>query len=162
MGLPAVAATVSSAFNQIPAEKKSAAINWLRKATDGGVANMKQAIGFAAKNELNATIVAEGLVRNGVPQESVSSMFDNSPNGAAIRASLMKIGRGLIATEDAQRPGLSASVGDTASDLLRADLVKSLVRAFGSVESARKVQMALATLRESDFEWYSALKTKMA
>lgn len=161
MALPAVASAVTTAYQAIPDSAKTKAMSWLKKATGGTVATVAQATGYAKANESQAVVVAEALVRHGAPVETVNRMFTSSPNAVKIRASLVALGAQLIAVGDNSRVGLNASSTDTASDVMRLELVKCLVRAFGSVSQARKVQTALATLRADDFDWFQAVNTSL-
>jgi hypothetical protein len=156
MAIVPLASAVSTAYSAIPADKKAKAMAWMRKATAGTVTNIKKAMDYAASNEAGAAIVAEGLVRHGAPVGSLSDAFVG-PNGAAIRASLVALATTLIQSEDTGRPGLNASQGDIARDALRKELCGSLIRHFGSLENARRVQTALSTLRQEDFDWYRAV-----
>lgn len=160
MAVPIVATAVTSAYSAVPQRYKQQALAWAKKASGDAVTNVKQMAAFAATSPAAAVTVAEGLVRHGAPVEATEAIFSNLTNAAQIRANLVNLGRSLITQEDATRPGLNASVPDTANDKLRKELCSSLVRAFGSVKSARKVQMALATLREADFDWYESIITR--
>lgn len=157
MGVPAVAAAVTSAYQAIPASAKDQAMGWLKKATKGTVATVTQAATYAKSNESQAVVVAEALVRHGAPVEVVEKMFTSSPNAEVIRTSLLALGAQLIAVGDDKRVGLSASSTDTASDVMRLELTRCLVRAFGSVSQAKKIQLALATLKTGDFDWYESV-----
>lgn len=159
MGIPAIAAAgVANAYSAIPEEKKAQLKDWLKRSLGKTVDSVGAITGIAKKSEANAAIVAEGLVRAGAPVEVVSTIFSGSPNADKIRASLVSLGRQILATEDAARPGLNGTTGDAAGDVLRISLVRSLVRLCGSVAEAQKVQMALATLRQEDFDWYKAVQ----
>lgn len=157
MAAPVVASAVSAAYSAVPAKSKEQALRWVKKASGGVVTSVKSMTGFAGTSNAAAVTVAEGLVRNGAPVDAVEAIFKNMANADQIRASLLSLGRQLVEEEDGGRPGLNASVPDTANDRLRKELIEVLVRAFGSVQQARKVQMALATLREADFGWYEAV-----
>lgn len=161
MALPAVAAGAARLYGQLSSPAKTGLVNWLKKTTKGIVSNGDSVAKYAGQGEASAVVVAEGLVRYGAPYDVVAALFANTPNGAQIRASLVDLGRSLLTANDEQRPGLSASVPDTANDVMRAELIKSLVRHFGSVSNARKVQMAFATLKASDFEWYEAVQPSL-
>lgn len=147
---------LTSAAAAIPDEKKQAAFAWIKKATGGAVSTISSAMSYANKGPANAAVIAEGLVRAGAPVDMVVTALPGDIN-ANVRASLLRLGQGLIAAEDSARPGLNATVPDTANDLMRLNLGKSLVRAFGSLDNAQKVQLGLQTLRQSDFDWLRAM-----
>lgn len=155
--LPAIANGLGTVYAALPEEQRKKASTWVRKATGNAVATSQKLISYAGSSEGTAAVVAEGLVRAGAPVQKVAELFDGTANATQIRRSIIALGQSLLATEDSSRPGLNASVSDTASDVLRADLCKVLVRAFGSIDNARKVQMGLATLRAEDFDWYRSL-----
>lgn len=158
MGLPVVAAgVVTSAYDALPPAQKAKLEAWLKRASGTVVSSAKQMVNYAGKGEANSVIAAEGLVRHGANPDAIATIFDGSPNAAKIRASLISVGRNLIDIEDKARPGLNGTAPDAASDMLRRELVERCIRAFGSIESARKVQMALATLRSEDWAWYQAV-----
>lgn len=158
MAIPAIAAgVVTTAYDSLTPEKRAKLKEWASKSLGKAVNSSKQLVGLAVKDEATAAVVAEGLVRHGADPSGLLTIFESTQNGAQIRASLINLGKSLIAQEDAGRPGLNTGVADIANDRLRKELVQVLVRAFGSIEAARKVQMALSTLRADDFAWYQAV-----
>lgn len=159
MAAQAIIAGASSAYTSLSPAAKEKALGWIKKATNGAIASVSALKEYAGKGELQATVVAEGLVRAGAPVDTVSAWFNSGPNAANIRASLIKLGQSLNAAVESGRPGLQGSVADTATDSLRLELVKSLVRAFGSVENAQRVQLALSSLKSADFDWFKAMSS---
>lgn len=157
MAAPVVTSAVSAAYSAVPEKYRAQALDWVKKASGGVVTSAKSMANFAKSSDAAAVTVAEGLVRNGAPVNAVEAIFSNLANAAQVRANLIALGRQLISSEDQTRPGLNSSVPDLANDQLRKELVACLTRAFGSVAQARKVQLALFTLRESDFNWYEGL-----
>lgn len=164
MALPAMASGLTAAYKAIPDSAKTEAVAWVKNATTGAVSTAKQMLGYAKSSDNAAFIVAEGLVRSGGNAEYISRLFSGSANGLEIRKVLLSIGSSLMAQEDAGRPGLGSNgesaIDEVGRDVMRRELVESLTRAFGSISAARKVQTALATLRQSDFDWYSRVVLK--
>jgi len=136
-------------------------MSFFRTATKGAVSNIQQVANFASKGPAQAAIVGEGLIRAGAPSDEIAAIFEGHPAHAEVVASLRALGRTLLETQDTSRTGLSASPNDTANDLMRVELVGSVVRQFGSVQNARKIQTALSTLKAADFEWYEAMHSRL-
>lgn len=159
MAAPIVAG-VSAAYTALPANAKTKALQWVKKATNGAIQSVDALKQYATKGDAQAAVVAEGFVRAGAPVDEVSAWFNTGANAAQIRASLIRLGQSLNLTVEAHRPGVQGSSSDTSSDALRLRLVRSLVRAFGSVENARTVQLALDSLKSADFDWYETMATQ--
>lgn len=146
---------VRNVVELLPQENVDAAVAFVKKSAGNAykVATGGDLASIANKGLVGASIVAEGLVRAGAPSAAVAEIFEDSPLHREVFQSIVRLGKSLLQAEDKLRPGLGADTSDTARDVLRIKLGGTLTRAFGSLENARRVQMALATMTAADFEW---------
>lgn len=149
----ALVQAIQRAFNAMPAASKAKALAWLSTATKGVVTSVRQAIDYAKKNPMLASLVVEALVRNGADVMDLTSSMPKDENSASFEESLLRLAADVASKEDSQNTGLAASAPDTARDKLRQQMGRQLVRQFGSLEAARAVQIAFGTLTEADYNW---------
>lgn len=152
---------VRSVVELLPQEKVDKAVSFVKTSAGNAfnVATGGDLATVASKNVAGAALVAEGLVRAGAPSAAVAEIFNDSPMHREIFDSVVRLGKSIVQAEDGQRPGLGADAADAARDVLRIKLGGTLARAFGSLENARRIQMALATLKASDFDWLESINS---
>lgn len=150
MALPAV---VSATLAAMPAAARTGALAWMARATGGVVSSAKAAVDYVKRNPLSSALVVEALVRYGADVSTFAPYLGKGKEAEGLIQSLISLQTKASEHSDSDNLGLDASDDDTARDKLRQDMGRVLVRAFGSLDAARKVQVALDTLKERDFEW---------
>lgn len=149
----ALVSAVRTAFAALPKEALPRVLAWLGTASKGAITTVESAIAYAKKNPLTASLVIEGLIRGGAEASSLISAMGNDQASQEMALSFSRLAQDNAARIDKQHEGLGSDDADSERDALRQKMGRRLVRAFGSLDGAREVQLALETLTAKDFAW---------
>lgn len=149
----ALVSAVRGAFAALPKGALPRVLAWLGTASKGAITTVESAIAYAKKNPLTAGLVIEGLIRGGADASSLISAMGNDQASREMALSFSQLALDNAARIDKQHEGLSSDDSDTERDALRQKMGRRLVRAFGSLQGAREVQLALETLTAKDYAW---------
>jgi hypothetical protein len=165
-------ATVAKALGRIAVQAIEAygpdiqekVVEYVSKSTNNKVRNMSGVAKLASRDVTGLAVVAQGAVTAGIPADRVivSSGY-NPPEIAQLRQSLKTVEAKALAIHGAVNDSVDTDHkhrqlrDDIASDVVRVNMLKTLISAFGSLEGARKVQVALETISQADMEWYQSV-----
>lgn len=153
----ALVAAIRSAFAALPKSALPRVLSWLGTASKGAITTVESAIAYAKKNPLTAALVVEGLIRGGAEAGELISAMGSDSSSKEMAVSFGRLAAEMADKVDKQHPGLNADEADTERDVLRQQMGRRLVRAFGSLDNARQVQLALETLTAKDFAWLATV-----
>jgi hypothetical protein len=153
--------TIGSAVAQAAPEVLNKAMGYYRRVTGGKVTTQKQAIDFAKRGVDQASVIAQGLAQGGMPVNKIlpPDVARTDPALQQLHTSLTQLYGQVGAQFDQTRLSVAghADLGDTTRDVLRRDMALRLRRAFGNLENAEKIAMALQTMTHADFAWARAM-----
>lgn len=138
MAIPQIAMAAGSAVAKYGPDVYKTASDLLKKATGGKVADMAQIVPYVGKSQQRLTVVADSLIRAGVPADAVfpADIARTQPALMAMREAAMRLGDALKAQFDAGAdkviPGPSAV--DAAADVIRVKRVNAVLEVYGTEE----------------------------
>lgn len=136
MAIPALAMAAGSAAVQYGPKAYDAAKALLAKATGGKVTDASQIVDYVGKSQQRLTVVADSLIRAGVPAESIfpSDVVQTQPQLKAMRQAALGLAATLKVQFDAGAdkvlPGSTAA--DAAADVIRIKRVNAVLEIYGS------------------------------
>lgn len=160
--LPAVINTIVRTHAVLPPPAKAKVLTMIAAASGMAMASIHTAIEWAKGNPIKTALIVESLVTNGANVMEFADFFTKDQASKEYFSSLQALSESVKKASDADNMGLSADIADTTRDVLRQQMGRTLVRAFGSLDAARKVQLALDTLTEADYNWLHAIGTGRA
>lgn len=133
------------------------AMKYYRTATKGKVNTPAQAVEFAKRGVAQASIIAQGLAKGGMPVAEIlpADVARGDSALTALHTSLNQM-YGVIGSQfnaDRSDSPIHTDNTDTAKDAIRKQLLMTVRRAFGSLDNAQRVAVALETLDTNDYRW---------
>lgn len=149
---------VVGALSRVGPSVLEALFAFLSKAAGRVFTTATDVVAWVKSNPLNAAIVAQGLVQSGMSVEDLlNGQSAGSDNAKSLLDSLRSLEAKIRAKEQSSFTGVDAD-DQLVADLERVRLGKILLRAFGTYENARDVQLALNALKLEDFDWLIAMR----
>lgn len=148
---------IGSAVSKAAPGVLDTAMKYYRTATKGKVTNSAQAVEFAKRGVAQASIIAQGLAKGGMPVNEIipADIARGDPQLTALHTSLSQI-YGVVGSQfnsDRADSPIHTDTTDTAKDAVRKQLLMTVRRAFGSLDNAQRVAVALETLDTNDYRW---------